>query len=129
MKIDLLNIYSFILCCVLPYVVIMTLLLARTIRARLKYRNQILAEISKASEDNLLPVPRPYLLVYVIVSITILASLICTTIVMFAYYLDLPVVSAIDSETLGIISLMVLLIAIVTTFIWMIFNKRYESKG
>jgi hypothetical protein len=123
-QINLLNVYSIILCCVLPYGAIVTILLVQSIKARLKYRDQILAAMSKTSEDNLLSIPRRYIPVYVTVSLTLIGSLLCTMVLTLTYYLGFPIISKIDIRTLGVISLIILLIAIVMTPVLMFVSSK-----
>jgi magnesium-transporting ATPase (P-type) len=130
MQIDVFSIPVFIVCCILPFCVALVIILAINTRGRWKDAGQILRNLRDESYDSrkLLPVPTRYMPVYILISVAIVGSLICISIIALGYYLGLPLFSNINSKTFVLVSLAILLLAVVITFIGLILNKINKMK-
>ena len=129
---DLLNAIFTVLCCALPFcgfLIFIAILIHRSTKTRLKFAK----EISEHSDDpiyleKLLPVPRRFLPIYLTITWLIMCSLLGFILIMVAYYLDLPVVRNINSNTLGIVGALVLLVAMLATLAALIVMNVRKSK-
>ena len=120
------------ICIVLPFLVVVTLLFTISIKSRLKERQHILNDLQRMSTGNIEPPPLATRLLagfYIIISLAVLGALTFTAVTVLAYYLGFPLTNNIDVKSLGVISLAVLLIAMITTIILAIVSKRiYKLK-
>ena len=132
MQIDLVNIYSIVVCCVLPFCGLVITLLSLNIRNRLRYRQQILRDLEGSSYGDRNPLPaniRRLAAVYVIISLAVLGGLFGLMLISIAYYLGLPLIANINIKILGVVSFTVLLIAVLMSVLVAIISKKvYKIK-
>lgn len=130
---ELLNILIWVICCIIPlslFMVAISFVVVRNIKARWKYAKEITENLNDPIyTEKLLPVPRRYLPIYIVVSLITMGSLICVMLVVFAYYLDFPIVNNISSETLGIVGGGVLLIVLLVTLVMISITKIHNQRN
>jgi len=129
---NLLNTLFFVGCCILLFglfFLIISIVLVKSTKARWKYAKEIHENLNDpAYVEKLLPVPRRYLSVYLVVSITFMASLLCTIGTIIAYHLDFPLIKDINPAILGNISIVVISAATIFVFGFLIFDWIRKMK-
>jgi hypothetical protein len=92
-------------------------------RAGLKDAKEISENLhDPAYVEKLLPVPRRYLPIYIVLSGIVMGSLGCVIIVVLAYYLDFPLIKDINPAILRNISIIVMSVATIFVFGFLIYD-------
>jgi small-conductance mechanosensitive channel len=125
MKINFFNLGLVFGCCVVPYAVLVTLLISRSIRARSRYRHRLLRRLEDNSDGEAIHSNTRWVaLSYLMISLLTLSGLICIMVLVIAYYLDIPVLNNIDHQTIGTVVITALLISVLLGIILAIISRK-----
>jgi len=103
------------------------LLYVVSVKNGMKESDRLVRDIERFAKDHPGPLPtttRLLLGIYVLIALSVLGSLLVMAVVISAYQVGLPLTNNINVESLGLISSVILLVAIVATLILRILFKK-----
>lgn len=102
------------------------------VKKGLKESDRVVSELERFAKDNPGPLPattRLRMWIYLLISLSTLGALLFLVVVFSAYYAGFPLTNYINVESLGIISGLILIVAMIATLILRILFKRiFKSK-
>lgn len=101
-------------------------------KKRMKEGDHLVRDLERFAKDNPGPLPvatRLLLGIYLFISLSVLGLLLVMVVIILAYQGGLPLANNINVESLGLISSVILLVAIIATLILRIlFKKIFKSR-